>query len=299
MSVDLIGPEPKIAVKRAGEGPLLLLFHGIGGSKENWNSQLDVFSTGFKAGAWDARGYGDSQDYPGPCDFDDFARDVLKVVDFYGRRKAHLMGLSMGGRIAQRFYFMFPERVASLTLCDTQMTFQQRSDADREAFLAARQAPLLAGKTPRDIAPAVVKSLVGPNATAEAIQICIDSMNKLRTDLPEDAGRDSPSADCWRARGYQSADAHHRRRVRPVDTASDQCRDGRTHQGIDADRDSGCRAPQQHGGAGRLQRCCEGFPGDSQASGRWLDSRPLSETYELFRELSRRIRELFVEAHES
>jgi 3-oxoadipate enol-lactonase len=182
LSVDLVGPEPKIAVKRAGEGPLLLLFHGIGGSKENWDNQLDVFSTSFKAGAWDARGYGDSQDYPGPCDFDDFARDVLKVVDFYGRRKAHLMGLSMGGRIAQRFYFMFPDRVASLTLCDTQMTFQQRSEADREAFLAARQAPLLAGKTPRDIAPAVVKSLVGPNATSEAIQICIDSMNRLRTE---------------------------------------------------------------------------------------------------------------------
>jgi 3-oxoadipate enol-lactonase len=182
MSVDLIGPEPRIAVKRAGEGPLLLLFHGIGGSKENWDSQLDVFSTSFKAGAWDARGYGNSEDYPGPCDFDDFARDVLKVVDFYGRRKAHLMGLSMGGRIAQRFYFMFPERVASLTLCDTQMTFQQRSEADREAFLAARQAPLLAGKTPRDIAPAVVKSLVGPNATPEAIQICVDSMNRLRTE---------------------------------------------------------------------------------------------------------------------
>jgi 3-oxoadipate enol-lactonase len=181
-SVDLIGPEPRIAVKRAGEGPLLLLFHGIGGSKENWDNQLTAFSTDFKAVSWDARGYGDSDDYSGPCDFDDFARDVLKVVDFYGRRKAHLMGLSMGGRIAQRFYFMFPERVASLTLCDTQMTFQQRSEADREAFLAARQAPLLAGKTPRDIAPAVVKSLVGPNANSEALQICIDSMNRLRTE---------------------------------------------------------------------------------------------------------------------
>jgi len=182
MAIDLIGPEPRIVVKRTGEGPLLLLFHGIGGSKENWDSQLDVLSTSFKTGAWDARGYGDSEDYPGPCDFDDFARDVLKVIDFYGRKKAHLLGLSMGGRIAQRFYFMFPDRVASLTLCDTQMTFQQRSEADREAFLAARQAPLLAGKTPRDIAPAVVKSLVGPNATAEAIQICIDSMNRLRTE---------------------------------------------------------------------------------------------------------------------
>jgi len=181
-ALDLIGPAPKIAVKHIGEGPLLLFFHGIGGSKENWDKQLDAFSASFKAGAWDARGYGDSDDYEGPCDFDDFARDVLKVINFYGRQKAHLVGLSMGGRIAQRFYFMYPDRVASLTLCDTQMTFQQRSEADREAFLAARQAPLLAGKTPRDIAPAVVKSLVGPNAAADAIQVCIDSMNKLRTE---------------------------------------------------------------------------------------------------------------------
>lgn len=181
-TIDRIGPAPRIAVERAGSGPLLLFLHGIGGSKENWHDQILALRGTFTAAAWDARGYGDSDDYEGPCSFDDFASDVLKVVDFYGAKATHLVGLSMGGRIAQRFYFQHRERVASLTLVDTQMSFQQRTQAERAQFLAARQAPLRAGKTPRDIAPAVVRSLVGPNASPQAMQICIDSMNRLRTE---------------------------------------------------------------------------------------------------------------------
>ena len=182
MTTDRIGPAPHIAVQHVGVGALVLFLHGIGGSKENWYHQLPVLAHRFRAAAWDARGYGESDDYVGPCSFDDFADDVIRVCDFYQAPEAHLVGLSMGGRIAQNVYFRYPTRVASLTLVDTQLSFQQRSEADRAQFLAARQAPLLAGKTPRDIAPVVVKSLVGPDATHEAVQMCIESMSRLRTE---------------------------------------------------------------------------------------------------------------------
>lgn len=182
MSIEYVTSSPRIALIGAGSGPLVIFMHGIGGGKENWIEQIPAFAGEFHAVAWDARGYGLSDDYEGQCHFEDFAADVVRVIDFYGARKAHLIGLSMGGRIAQHCYFRAPDRVASLTLCDTQMTFENRSDADRKAFLASRRAPLLAGKTPRDIAPAVIGSLVAPNASKRALDQAMETMGQLRTE---------------------------------------------------------------------------------------------------------------------
>ena len=49
---------------RIGEGPLLVMLHGIGGNRTNWRDQLPVFAERFTTLAWDARGYGLSDDYP-------------------------------------------------------------------------------------------------------------------------------------------------------------------------------------------------------------------------------------------
>ena len=91
---------PDLAADLAGDGPLLLMMHGIGGNRTNWRAQLPALSRHFSCVAWDARGYGDSDDYEGPLAFDDFVADVLRVLDHFGADRAHLLGLSMGGRIA-------------------------------------------------------------------------------------------------------------------------------------------------------------------------------------------------------
>jgi len=89
-------------VSVAGKGTLLLFLHGIRGSRHHWARQVEFFSRHFRAAAWDARGYGDSEDYEGALQFDEhFSADVLRVADHFGADKMHLVGLSMGGRIAQ------------------------------------------------------------------------------------------------------------------------------------------------------------------------------------------------------
>ena len=133
----------------------------------------------FASAAWDARGYGDSDDYEGPLAFDDFVADLLRVLDHFGVERAHLVGLSMGGRIAMRTALLHPERVATLTLVDTHDGFDRLSPEQRQAFVDSRRAPLLAGKEPADIAEAVARSLVGPHATAEHLQELIDSIAAL------------------------------------------------------------------------------------------------------------------------
>ena len=67
---------PRIAVEHIGAGPVAIFLHGIGGNRTNWRDQLPAFSRSFHAVAWDARGYGDSDDYEGPLDFGDFAPDL-------------------------------------------------------------------------------------------------------------------------------------------------------------------------------------------------------------------------------
>lgn len=172
-------PAPLLAVDIQGEGPLLIFLHGIGGNRTNWRAQLPHFAPHFKAVAWDARGYGDSDDYDGPLAFDDFVTDLLRVIDWFGAPRAHLCGLSMGGRIAMRFALAHPGRVATLTLVDTHEGFESFTPEKRREFVETRRAPLVAGKTPADIAPGVARSLAGPKARPEHVQQLIDSIAAL------------------------------------------------------------------------------------------------------------------------
>lgn len=171
---------PGLAVDEAGAGELVLFMHGIGGNRTNWTQQVARFGDHFLAVAWDARGYNGSEDYDGDLDFSDFARDILRVLKFYGRDKLHLVGLSMGGRIAQDFHALYPQHAASLTIVASFTGFQNFSDADRQKFLALRLKPLVEeGKEPRDIAPVVAKTLCSPNATEEQYQRLVASMAAL------------------------------------------------------------------------------------------------------------------------
>jgi len=174
-----IPPTPHLAVDVEGEGPLLIFMHGIGGNRTNWRAQLPAFAPHFKAVAWDARGYGASDDYDGPLAFDDFVVDLKRVIEWFGEPRAHLVGLSMGGRIAMRFALAHPDRVATLTLVDTHEGFESFTPEKRREFVETRRAPLMSGKTPADIAPGVARSLSGPHARPEHVQQLIDSIAAL------------------------------------------------------------------------------------------------------------------------
>ena len=90
---------PRIAVEHIGAGPLAIFLHGIGGNRTNWRDQLPAFSRDFHAVAWDARGYGDSDDYEGPLDFGDFAADLRRVLDHFSALTPPAMSREMARRI--------------------------------------------------------------------------------------------------------------------------------------------------------------------------------------------------------
>jgi 3-oxoadipate enol-lactonase len=177
---DFVPGKPRLAYDHAGEGAVVVFMHGIGGNRTNWRDQLAALAADFHAVAWDARGYGLSDDYEGPLDFADFSHDLRRLLDHLGAGAAHICGLSMGGRIAQDFISRYPDRVASLILCDTFAGFDTSFSPEKRAeFVRMRKEPLLQGKEPSDIAPDVAKSLLGPKSPRAAYERLVESMSAL------------------------------------------------------------------------------------------------------------------------
>ena len=185
-TVFVAGP-PRIALDVMGEGPLLLFLHGIGGNRLNWHLQLPAFAGDFTAAAWDARGYGLSDDYEGDLDFSDFSHDLVRVLDHFGAAKAHLCGLSMGGRVAQDFHALYPERVATLVLCDTFAGYDAgdpRSGRSQsiEEFVESRIRPYLDGADPKERAPLAAGRLMGPNRSDDAVRRAVAASSQLHVE---------------------------------------------------------------------------------------------------------------------
>ncbi len=173
---------PGLSLLLAGQGELVLFLHGVGGNKENWRNEVASFSRHFRVAAWDMRGYSQSDDYEGPLRFEDLSADILRVLVHLDAPKVHLVGLSMGGRIAFDFLHRHPQRVLSLTVCSASHRASEMSPQRRAAFLVSRLRPLKEeGKTPADIAPEIARSLMGPHASPQVHDLLVDSMRLLGT----------------------------------------------------------------------------------------------------------------------
>ena len=182
-----VAGSPRIAVDVMGQGPLLLFLHGIGNNRTSWHLQLPHFAPHFTAAAWDARGYGLSDDYDGALDFGDFSADLVRVLDHFGAKKAHLCGLSMGGRIAQDFYPRHPDRVATLVLCDTFAGDDPNDpNASRsqtvEEFVESRIRPFLDGADPATVARARAGKLMSPKRSADALRRAMEATAQLHVE---------------------------------------------------------------------------------------------------------------------
>lgn len=177
------GPAPRIAIDYAGAGPLVVFLHGIGGDRSTWAQQLPAFADRYTAVAWDARGYGDSDDYEGPLRFADMADDLARLIDGFAVGQAHIVGTSMGGRIALEAYARHPDRFATLTLAGVHASFGSFSPEKQRAFVDQRRKPLQEdGLTPAEIAPGAVARLAGPNVSEDAKAAAIAAMSRLHVD---------------------------------------------------------------------------------------------------------------------
>jgi pimeloyl-ACP methyl ester carboxylesterase len=107
----------RIGYERAGEGPPLLLLQGfVGDGPRTWRRQIDDLSDEFTVIAWDAPGAGRSSDPPESFRLPDYADCIAGFLAALGLRRAHIVGLSIGGAMALEFYRRYPGVPMTLVL---------------------------------------------------------------------------------------------------------------------------------------------------------------------------------------
>lgn len=109
----------RVCYEIEGDGFPLVLIIGLGAEKEVWELHSNAWREHFKVIKIDNRGIGQSDKPRGPYTTDEMADDILAVMDHAGIGKAHVLGVSMGGAIAQSLCLKAPERVQSLVLVST------------------------------------------------------------------------------------------------------------------------------------------------------------------------------------
>lgn len=102
-----------------GKGEPLVFIMGLGGSRRSWIFQKRAFRKYFKVITFDNRGVGGSDKPHGPYSTAIMADDTVGLMDYLDIEKAHVLGVSMGGLIAQEIALNYPERVNKLVLCCT------------------------------------------------------------------------------------------------------------------------------------------------------------------------------------
>lgn len=102
-----------------GSGPWVTLSHSLACSAAMWDEQIGALAARHSVLRYDIRGHGASDAPPGPYTFAQLAADVLALWDALGIARSHVVGLSLGGMIAQHVALAAPQRVTALVLADT------------------------------------------------------------------------------------------------------------------------------------------------------------------------------------
>jgi 3-oxoadipate enol-lactonase len=151
-------------------GDPLLLLHGFPLDRGMWAEQVAALSGTVRCIAPDLRGFGSAAltESGGAWTMDDYARDVVALLDSLGVARVRVAGFSMGGYVAFALWRLHPERVSALALVDTRAgadTAEGRTKRDEMIALARqggadavaeRQIAGLVGKTTREERPGVV-----------------------------------------------------------------------------------------------------------------------------------------------
>jgi 3-oxoadipate enol-lactonase len=110
----------EIAYETAGTGTPIVLIHGHPFDHTMWAPQIKAFSQLYHVIAPDMRGYGKSTlPKNSPTKFEDYATDILLLLDSLSIKNFHLAGLSMGGQVIMEMFRQAPSRIKTLIFADT------------------------------------------------------------------------------------------------------------------------------------------------------------------------------------
>ena len=109
------------------DGRVLLVANSLMANGSMWDWNVPALADRYRVLRYDKRGHGKSGVTPGPYSIAQLADDAVGLLDALKIEKVHFMGLSIGGMIGQQLGARYPERIYSLSLCNTASEMPPRS----------------------------------------------------------------------------------------------------------------------------------------------------------------------------
>lgn len=173
----------EIAYEIIGDGAPVLMIMGLGASRALWKPQIEGLRDHFQLIPFDNRGVGESTIPKKPYKIEAMADDAKAVLDAAGIERAHVVGVSLGGMIAQHFALRYPRAVDRLVLCVTTPGAHYALPT-----VEVLETLLIKGKrTPRQIAEDNLRMLFTPETLAahphieeEFVELALANLAPLR-----------------------------------------------------------------------------------------------------------------------
>jgi 3-oxoadipate enol-lactonase len=106
-------------IEGPNDAPVVMLSNSLMSNLSMWKPQLPALLDAFRVLRYDTRGHGESEVTAAPYSIEQLADDAAALITFTGVGAVHFAGLSMGGMIGQQLAIRHPDKVLSLSLCDT------------------------------------------------------------------------------------------------------------------------------------------------------------------------------------
>jgi pimeloyl-ACP methyl ester carboxylesterase len=172
----------QVSYELMGEGPALVLIHGITSSSRTWRSVIGGLAETHTVLAPDLLGHGRSGKPRGDYSLGAYASGIRDLTSLLGIDRATVVGHSLGGGIAMQFAYQFPDRLERLVLVDSGGLGDEVSIALRAATLPGAEfvLPLLFSPLTRDAGRAVARTLgwlgLKANANVRGLAEGVDSL---------------------------------------------------------------------------------------------------------------------------
>ncbi len=187
------------AYREAGQGPALVLLHGISSGSGSWVNQLTQLATTFRVIAWDAPGYGGSealaQPEPKAADYASALYGLLQALDV---ARPMIVGHSLGAMMASAYAQAYPQGYAGLVLANPAQGYGS-ADAQTQAEVALKRPQLLKTLGHDGMAEARAAYLLAPAASADKVALVQHGMKQLQLQGFEQASKVLAHDDIWQA----------------------------------------------------------------------------------------------------
>ena len=122
MQITANGIEFETSFEGPDDAPVVTMSHSLCCDLSAWDELSEDLKKDYRVLRYSLRGRGKSEPSPGPYDFKLLAADMAALQDAYGVTESHIVGLSIGGMIAQEFALTYPERMLGLVISSSLCT---------------------------------------------------------------------------------------------------------------------------------------------------------------------------------